>query len=63
MMQWVLQLVGSAALLGCSSALATLKPGSIPYLTRATNYTFYALCERLHNPSLHFEEAVSVPVV
>jgi len=62
-MKRVLQLAGSAVLLSCSSALATLIPGSIPYLTRATNHTFYKLCERLHNPSLHFEEAVSIPVV
>lgn len=62
-MNRVLQLVGSAVLLNCCAALATLIPGSIPYLTRETNHTLYMLCERLHNPSLTFEDAVGIPLV
>lgn len=59
-MKNLLQLVGSAALFSHSYALATLKPASIPHLTIVTNYTMYTLCERLQNPSLYFDEMVSI---
>ncbi|MCJ1244693.1 hypothetical protein MMC30_001892 [Trapelia coarctata] len=62
-MKTVLQLLGSAALFSYSHALATLKPGSIPYLTRVTNYTFHTLCERIHNPSLHFIEVEMYTII
>ena len=40
------------------SALARLKPDSIPSLTTITNYTLYSLCEKLHNPDPFFDERV-----
>jgi len=62
-MKRMLQIVGGGvALLSYSYALTTLKPSSIPYITRATNHTFYTICEQIHNPSLHFKERVSTSV-
>lgn len=45
-----------------ATARRGLNPGSLPLLTRGTDYTFHSICEDFHYPDLFFDELVLFPL-